>query len=52
MDYLKSPVEPQKQITPREHVKGLIDDYGHITEEVLHLEGETHLNRKPVKSKI
>ena len=50
MDFLKSPVEPQKQITPREHIKGLIDDYGDITEDVLLLEGETHLYRKPVSS--
>ena len=50
MDHLKSTVGPQKQITPREHIKGLVDDYGDITEDVLHLEGETHLGRKPVSS--
>ena len=50
MDHLKSTVGPQKQITPREHIKGLVDDYGDITEDVLLLEGETHLSRKPVSS--
>ncbi|KAF8328121.1 uncharacterized protein EI90DRAFT_2926732 [Cantharellus anzutake] len=47
MDFLKSTVEPLKQITRREFLKGLVDDYDHLTEDVLLLEGETHLSRKP-----
>ena len=49
MDYLKSVVEPIKQVAPRSALKGLIDDYGSETANVLLLEGETHLNRKPVR---
>lgn len=48
MDYLKSVVEPIKQVAPRSSLKGLIDDYAHMNEDVVLLEGETHLNRKPV----
>ena len=48
MDYLKSVVEPIKQVAPRSALKGLIDDYESVTEDVLLLEGEIHLYRKPV----
>ena len=48
MDYLKSVVEPLKQIAPISSLRGLVDDYDHFKEEVVLLEGETHLNRKPV----
>lgn len=49
MDYLKSVVEPIKQVAPRSSLKGLIDDYADMDENVVLLEGETHLNRKPVR---
>lgn len=48
MDYLKSVVEPIKQIAPRSALKGLVDDYESETADVLLLEGEIHLGRKPV----
>jgi hypothetical protein len=48
MDYLKSVVEPIKQLAPRTQLRGLVDDYDSKTEEVLLLAGETHLSRKPV----
>lgn len=48
MDYLKSVIEPIKQIAPRSSLRGLVDDYDKHMEDVLLLEGETHLNRKPV----
>lgn len=49
MDYLKSVVQPIKQVAPRSSLKGLVDDYAHLDENVVLLEGETHLNRKPVR---
>lgn len=49
MDYLKSVVDPIKQVAMRSTLKGLVDDYHNVSEEVLLLEGETHLNRKPVR---
>ena len=47
MDYLKAVVDPVRQTAPLNRLKGLVDDYDHITEDVLVLEGETHLGRKP-----
>ncbi|EUC66781.1 O-FucT domain protein, partial [Rhizoctonia solani AG-3 Rhs1AP] len=47
MDYTKSVVEPIKQVAPRSRLRGMVEDYSHITTDVLVLAGETHLNRKP-----
>jgi len=47
MDYLKSVVEPIKQVAPVWKLRGMKDDYFAINEDILVLEGETHLNRKP-----
>ncbi|KAG8895708.1 hypothetical protein FRC01_012239 [Tulasnella sp. 417] len=47
MDYLKSVVQPIKQVAPLRWVKGWQDDYGKIDTDILVLEGETHLGRKP-----
>ncbi|KAG9038130.1 hypothetical protein FRB95_002570 [Tulasnella sp. JGI-2019a] len=47
MDYLKSVVEPIRQITPISRISGWVDDYSHITDDILVIEGEIHLNRKP-----
>ena len=49
MDYLKSVVKPIKQAAPLDKLRGWIDDYNHITTDILVLEGETHLGRKPVR---
>jgi hypothetical protein len=49
MDFLKSVTEPIQEIAKRSSLRGLVDDYGHYTEEVLLLEGEVHLYRKPVR---
>lgn len=48
MEWLKSVVEPIKQVAPRSALKGLIDDYENEAADVLLLEGETHVGRKPV----
>jgi len=47
MDFLKSVTEPIQEIALRSSLRGLIDDYDHYNEDVLLLEGETHLFRKP-----
>lgn len=47
MDYLKSVVTPIKQAAPLSRIRGWVDDYNHITTDILVLEGETHLGRKP-----
>ncbi|KAF9511689.1 hypothetical protein BS47DRAFT_1468488 [Hydnum rufescens UP504] len=39
--------EPIQEIAQRSSLRGLVDDYDHYTEEVLLLEGEVHLYRKP-----
>lgn len=48
MDYLKSVIEPIKQVAPRTALRGFIDDYDHMDQDVVLLEGEIHLYRKPV----
>lgn len=47
MDYTKTVVDPIRQVVPRSRVRGLVEDFT-VTAEVLLLEGETHLGRKPV----
>ncbi|KAG8844180.1 hypothetical protein FRB96_003249 [Tulasnella sp. 330] len=47
MDYLKSVVEPIRQVAPAHRIHGWVDDYSGVTEDVLVIEGEIHLNRKP-----
>ncbi|KAF8575349.1 hypothetical protein K439DRAFT_1370155 [Ramaria rubella] len=46
MDYTKTVVDPIKQVVPRSRVRGFLEDYT-VEAEVLLLEGETHLGRKP-----
>lgn len=48
MDYSKTVVDPIRQVVPRSRVRGLVEDFT-VTAEVLLLEGETHLGRKPVR---
>lgn len=50
MEYIKSVTFPIKQVAPRETLRGLWEDYGHLTEDVVLLEGEVHYQRKPVRS--
>ncbi|KAG8903163.1 hypothetical protein FRB99_003664 [Tulasnella sp. 403] len=47
MDYLKSVVEPIKQVAPLSRLRGWVDDYDQVDADILVLEGETHLGRKP-----
>ncbi|KDQ16760.1 hypothetical protein BOTBODRAFT_106823 [Botryobasidium botryosum FD-172 SS1] len=47
MDYLKSVVEPIKQVAPVWRLRGMKDDFDSVNDDILVLEGETHLNRKP-----
>lgn len=37
-----------RAIAPRSTLRSFKDEYGHITDDVLIIEGETHLERKPV----
>ena len=49
MDYTKTVIEPIKQAVPRSRVRAWVEDYSSVTAEVLFLEGEVHLGRKPVR---
>ena len=39
---------PAAELVPAATMRGFIDDYSHYTEDVLLLQGEIHLGRKPV----
>ena len=45
---MKSVVDHMLEVAPRSQLRGLVDDYGEVDEQVLLLEGEIHLDRKPV----
>lgn len=47
---MKSVVDHMLEVAPRSQLRGLVDDYGGIEEEVLFLQGEIHLDRKPVST--
>jgi hypothetical protein len=47
MEFVKSVVKPIKQVARYSSLRGFIDDYSYVTQDVLLLEGETHLGRKP-----
>jgi hypothetical protein len=47
MEYVKSVVNPIKQVARYSFLRGFMDDYSYVTQDVLLLEGETHLGRKP-----
>lgn len=47
MDYLKSVVDPIKQVAPMRWVKAWYEDYKDQDTDIVVLEGETHLGRKP-----
>ncbi|KAG9099445.1 hypothetical protein FS749_001252 [Ceratobasidium sp. UAMH 11750] len=46
-DWMKSVVDHMLEVAPRSRLRGLVEDYGWVDREVLLLEGEIHLNRKP-----
>lgn len=48
MEYVKNVVNPERDVAPRESLRGIRDDYGHIHADVVLLEGEIHYTRKPV----
>jgi len=45
-ELFKGPIDPIKQIAPVSSIRGLAEQYGNVTEDVLLLAGETHLYRK------
>ncbi|EJT97837.1 hypothetical protein DACRYDRAFT_24792 [Dacryopinax primogenitus] len=47
IDLIKHVTEPIRQVAPTTMLRGLVDDWDNITDEVLVLEGEVHLWRKP-----
>lgn len=47
MDYTKSVTKPTRHVARKSSLRGLVEDYGHIRQRVLLIEGEIHLNRKP-----
>ncbi|KAG8701332.1 hypothetical protein FRC09_005427 [Ceratobasidium sp. 395] len=46
-DWMKSVVDHMLQVAPRSQLRGLVEDYDWVDTEVLLLEGEVHLDRKP-----
>lgn len=48
MDYVKNVVNPTRMVAPRDSIRGFVDDFYNITEDVLLLKGEIHYERKPV----
>jgi hypothetical protein len=48
MEFVKHVALPIRQVAPRRTIRGFKEDFGHLTEDVVLLAGEIHLNRKPV----
>jgi hypothetical protein len=48
MEYIKNVVTPIRQVAPRRVLRGLVDDYEHLSADVVYLKGEVHYERKPV----
>jgi hypothetical protein len=46
-DYNKAVVEPSRQVAPLHELRGVVNNWAHIDADVLLLEGEIHLYRKP-----
>ncbi|KZT62506.1 hypothetical protein CALCODRAFT_425968 [Calocera cornea HHB12733] len=46
MDFVKSTVHPTKQVGFSSALRGFVEEFGHVSENVLHMEGEIHVNRK------
>jgi hypothetical protein len=47
-DLSKAVVEPIVEVAPISSLRGFKDDFGSLEQEVVLLEGETHIGRKPV----
>ena len=43
-------MDPAKEVSPIDRLKGWVDEFGSAKNLVIVLEGETHLERKPVRS--
>ena len=50
MDYIKSVAFPIRRVAPRNTLRGLQEDYGHLTADVVLLVGEVYYERKPVSN--
>ncbi|KZV87093.1 hypothetical protein EXIGLDRAFT_652513 [Exidia glandulosa HHB12029] len=46
-ELFKAPVFPIKQAVPQHRLRGMVEYYAHVNEDVVLLAGETHLYRKP-----
>ena len=47
MEFTRTVTEPTRQVVLRGSIRGWVEEYGNLTEDVVQLVGETHLNRKP-----
>jgi hypothetical protein len=47
MDFVKWVVTPRIEVAPRDNIRGFVQDFANITEELFVLKGEIHLRRKP-----
>lgn len=48
MEFLRTVTKPGIQTAPCSQIQGLKDDFGSIIEDVILVEGETHVGRKPI----
>lgn len=48
-EFIKAIVWPLTEVAPRAQIRGLVNELGARTEEVVHLAGEVHLERKAVR---
>lgn len=48
MEWTKNVAQPIRQVAPRWSLRGLKEDFGELTADVVLLSGEVHLGRKPV----
>ena len=44
----KTIIQPIRQVVPRSSIRGFKDDYYHVDTDVVLIEGEVHVGRKPV----
>jgi hypothetical protein len=52
LDSSKSPTWDEEQAVDMEEVRGWLDEYGDVKEDLLYLKGEVHDGRKPVRSSL
>lgn len=49
-EFGKTVEHPAREVVPLDMMRGFVDDYAELTEDVVWLQGEVHADRKPVRS--